>query len=163
MFCSLIPFEGDNPMTLGDVCNRSVVVAERNETIAEAANRMRALHVGDLVVVESRGGGRVPIGILTDRDIVVSVVANDADRITSLVIGDVMSTDLVTAREHESTDSALEKMGQHGIRRLPIVDGDGNLIGIVTLDDLLEYLTERQESLVKLVAREQQREQRQRV
>jgi CBS domain-containing protein len=112
MFCSLIPFEGDNPMTLGDVCNRSVVVAERNETIAEAANRMRALHVGDLVVVESRGD-------------------------------DVMSTDLVTAREHDSMDRALAKMGQHGIRRLPIVDADGNLIGIV--------------------AREQQREQRQRV
>ena len=145
-------------MTVGEVCKRNVAVAAKNETIVDAANHMRAFYVGDLVVVEDRQGQRVPIGIITDRDIVVSAVAPDSGHINSLLVGDIMSSDLVTAREHEPVEAALKKMEEHGIRRLPVVDGNGALVGILTLDDALQVLTEEQMGLVKIVAQEQRHE-----
>jgi CBS domain-containing protein len=150
-------------MTVGDICNRSVVVAPKTEMIIDAAKRMRTSHVGDVVVIERRDGRHIPVGILTDRDIVISAVAGDPAHINSLLVSDVMSSDLVTAKETDSTEAALKKMEEHGVRRLPIVDDDGALIGVLTLDDVLRSLTAQQSDLVALVAREQQRERQYRV
>jgi CBS domain-containing protein len=150
-------------MTAGDICHRDVVVAPRSEMIVDAARRMRTSHVGDLIVVENRDGRHVPIGIVTDRDIVISAVAGDPDHINYLLVGDVMTSDVVTALEQDSIDAALNKMHEHGIRRLPIVDRAGTLVGILTLDDILRYLTDQQSELVALVAREQQRERQYRI
>lgn len=150
-------------MTVGEICNRNVVVAPKTEMIVDAARRMRTSHVGDLVVIENRNGRHFPVGIVTDRDIVISVVAGDPDHINYLLVSDVMSDDLITAREHDSFEAALKKMEEHGVRRLPIVDADGALIGILTLDDILQYLTGQQSELVALVAREQRRERQYRV
>jgi CBS-domain-containing membrane protein len=145
-------------MTAGDICNRDVVVAPKTESIVDAARRMRAAHVGNLVVIDAREERRVPVGIVTDRDIVLSAVAGDPDHINYLMVSDVMSDRLVTAQEQDSLETALGRMRDHGIRRLPIVDRAGVLVGILTLDDVLQYLTARQHELVALVAREQQRE-----
>lgn len=100
----------------------------------------------------------MPVGIVTDRDIVISAVAGDVDHIHHLMLSDLMSLDLVTVQEDESIESALKKMHEHGIRRLPVVDRTGSLVGILTLDDVLQYLTAQHDELVALVAREQQRE-----
>jgi predicted transcriptional regulator len=150
-------------MTVGEICNRNVVVAPKTEVIVDAARRMRTSHVGDLVVVENRNGRHFPIGIVTDRDIVISVVAGDPDHINYLLVSDVMSDDLVTAREYETVEAALKRMEVNGVRRLPIVDAEGALVGILTLDDVLQYLTAQQSELVALVAREQRRERQYRV
>jgi CBS domain-containing protein len=150
-------------MTVGEVCKRSVVVAAKNETIVDAASHMRASHVGDLVVVEDRQGRRVPIGMITDRDIVVGAVAPNSGHIETLLVGDIMNADVVTARETEPLEAALKKMEEHGIRRLPVVDGNGALVGIVTLDDVLQVLTEQQIGLVKIVVQEQRHERKFRV
>lgn len=150
-------------MTVGEICHRNVVVAPKGEMIVDAARRMRTSHVGALVVIENRNGRHVPIGIVTDRDIVVSVVAGDPEHIHCLLVNDVMSDDLVAAREHESIEAALKKMEEHGVRRLPIVDADGALAGILTLDDMLQYLTAQQSELVALVAREQRLERQYRI
>ena len=150
-------------MTAGEICNRNVVVAPQTEMIVDAAKRMRTSHVGDVVVVDERGGKHTPIGIVTDRDIVISVVAGDPTHINYLLVRDVMSSDLVTAVEEESIETALKKMHEHGVRRLPIVDAAGGLVGILTLDDVLRYLTAQQSDLVALVARGQQHERQYRV
>ena len=150
-------------MTAGEICTRNVVVAPKTEMIVDAAKRMRTSHVGDLVVIEIRNGRHFPVGIVTDRDIVISVVAGDPEHILYLMVGDVMSDDLVTAREHDSIEAALKKMEEHGVRRLPIIDADGALVGILSLDDILQYLTAQQSELVALVAREQRRERQYRV
>lgn len=150
-------------MTVGDICNRNVVVAPQGETIIDAAKRMRTSHVGDLVVVETRNGRHMPVGIVTDRDIVMSVVAGDPEHMPFLLVSDVMSTDLVTAREHDTIETSLKRMHEHGVRRLPIVDTAGTLVGILTLDDVLRYLTAQQSELVSLVAREQQHERQYRI
>ena len=73
-------------MTVGDICNRNVVVAPASEMIVDAAKRMRTSHVGDLVVVETRNGRHLPVGIITDRDIVISVVAGDPDPLVRLTV-----------------------------------------------------------------------------
>lgn len=150
-------------MTVGDICNRDVVVAPKNEMIVDAAKRMRTSHVGDLIVVENRNERHVPIGIVTDRDIVISVVAGDPAHINYLLVSDVMSSDLVTAQEQDTIEMALKKMHEHGVRRLPIVDGAGGLVGIFTLDDALRYLSAQQSELVALVARGQQHERQYRI
>jgi CBS domain-containing protein len=150
-------------MTAGDICSRNVVVAPKTEMIVDAAKRMRTSHVGDLVIVENRKGRHIPIGIVTDRDIVVSVVAGDPEHINYLLVSDVMTSDLITAREEETIEAALKKMHEHGVRRLPIVDAIGALVGILTLDDVLQYLTGQQSELVALVAHEQQHERQYRI
>jgi CBS domain-containing protein len=150
-------------MTVGDICTREVVIAPKTETIIDVAKRMRTSHVGNVVIVDNRDGRHIPIGIVTDRDIVVSAVAGDPDHINFLLAHDVMSDELVTASEDESIEAALQRMETRGVRRLPIVDPGGALVGILTLDDVLQYLTAQQSALVALVAREQRRERQYRV
>jgi CBS domain-containing protein len=150
-------------MTIGDICQRHVVVAPRSESIVDAAKRMRMDHVGDVIVVEYHNGARIPIGILTDRDIVLSIVASDPDHLAFLTVGDAMSSDMVTAQDDLSVADALKAMVDRGVRRLPVVDAAGALVGIVTSDDLLRFVASEVDGLVQLMSREQEFERRQRV
>ena len=147
-------------MTVGDICTSPAVTAHPDETIVEAARRMRDRHVGDLLVADTQAR---PIGILTDRDIVVSAVAQSPDKIESLLVGDVMSRDLVTARTDETLEAALRRMRTRGVRRLPVLSPDGRLDGLVAFDDILEVMSGELADLVSLVAREQKREREARV
>lgn len=147
-------------MTTGEVCNREVVIARPEDTVLEAVTLMRNRHVGDVVVVQDqdRPGGRVPVGILTDRDIALTLVTYQPARLHTLRLGDIMSRDLVTSLETESLHEALKKMQSYGVRRLPIVNNDGGLEGILTFDDVVELLSEELTDLAKLVVNEQKRE-----
>ena len=143
---------------VGEICSREVVFGTRETTVAAAAKLMRHHHVGSLVVVEQLNGGkRLPVGIVTDRDIVVEVTALELDSGT-ITVGDIMGDALVTARESEGLLETMEIMRYKGVRRLPIVGGDGQLIGIVTIDDLLEVLAEQLTELARIVSREQAHE-----
>jgi CBS domain-containing protein len=145
-------------MTIGEICTRVTVFTTRDTTVADAAKLMRQHHVGSLVVVEDiNGSKRVPVGIVTDRDAVVEVMATGLDPNT-ITVGDIMVRDLVTARESEGVLETMQIMRYKGVRRLPIVGKSGELIGIVTIDDLLEVLAEELSELAKIVAREQARE-----
>ncbi len=144
-------------MAVGEICNREVVTAERTMVITEAARLMRTHHVGDLVVVETVDGRNRPVGILTDRDIVVEVVAGGVNP-EALRVGDIMGSELATVRESEGLFEAMRYMRDKGIRRMPVVDGAGGLAGILTLDDLLELLAEEMSELASLVTHERQRE-----
>jgi len=144
-------------MPVGEICNREVVIAEKSLTVSEAARLMREHHVGDLVVVDQREGRRQPVGIVTDRDIVVEVVAAGVNP-EALKVGDIMGPDMATVRESEGLFEALRYMRDKGVRRMPVVDGTGGLVGILTLDDLLGLLAEEMTELAKLVSHERQRE-----
>jgi CBS domain-containing protein len=144
-------------MKTGAVCNREVVFVERNASITETAQLMRARHVGDLVVIEEKNGRRVPVGIVTDRDLVVEVLAEGVT-LDEVVAGDVMSAELVTANEDDDLFDTVKRMRTQGIRRLPVVDRAGALVGIVTVDDLLDLLAEQVSDLARIVQREQTRE-----
>ncbi|MGH7542633.1 MAG: CBS domain-containing protein [Gemmatimonadota bacterium] len=141
-------------LTVGDLCNREVVRTAEHESIRQAARRMRKHHVGDLVVVDDR---EVPIGILTDRDLVVGPLAEGRD-VDALTASEVMSRSLVVAAEEEGLDEALHRMRSKAVRRLPVVNSEGDLVGILTVDDVLGVLNEELSKVVRLVMREQLRE-----
>lgn len=151
------PSEKEHDMAVGEICNREVVVAERNLSVREAAQLMRTHHVGDLVVVEVMDGRKRPVGIVTDRDVVVEVVAPGVNP-EALTVADIMGPEVATVRESEGVYEALRYMRDKGVRRMPVVDRDGGLAGIITLDDLLSLLAEEMTELAKLVSHERQRE-----
>jgi len=146
-------------LTAGELCTRSTVIAYPKTGLNEAARLMREQHVGNLVVVEETVAGRLTVGVLTDRDIVTAVVARDMNP-SSLTVGDVMSANPVTVREGDSVLDVLSAMRHKGVRRLPVTDAKGLLLGVITLDDLLGVVSEQLQALVEAIASEQQREQR---
>jgi CBS-domain-containing membrane protein len=150
-------------LIVGELCNREVVIAREGDSVEMAAERMRSFHVGDLVVVEEHAGRNVPVGIVTDRDLVVGGLAQGLARLATLRVGDVMSRELVTARPEEDLGIALDRMRSHGVRRLPVVNREGGLEGILTLDDVLELMSEELAELAKLVVRQQKLERERRV
>ena len=144
-------------MKVGEACNREVVIIDRQATIAEAARLMRAHHVGDVVVVDERPLGKIPVGILTDRDIVVQLIAEEVD-FASVGIQDCMAFELLQAREDEDLVEIVERMRSRGVRRILVVSTNGVLQGILTLDDLIELLAEQIQGMVALIRAEQQHE-----
>jgi len=139
-------------MSIGKFCTREVVVTEKHTGIVELAQLMRTHHVGDVVVVEKQGDLLVPVGIITDRDIVVELIAAQVD-VDSVTTGDVMSQELITAREKEGIWDTLQQMRSKGIHRVPVVNEDGGLEGILTVDDLIELLAEELAFLAKIAGR----------
>src|SRR5688500_14549524 len=148
-------------MPIGEICNRDTVVVKRDDTALEAAKLMRQHHVGDVIVVEERDGVTVPVGIVTDRDLVVEIMATglDPDVIT---VGDIMEREVVTVNEGVGEFEAIHYRLSKTVRRLPVVDKDNALVGILTLDDLLELLSEELLAISKLVSYQRQRETRRR-
>jgi len=131
-----------------------VATLPRQGTIEEAACLMRKHNVGDVIVVEENVDGRqIPVGIVTDRDIVVSVIANKVP-IESLKVEDIMSEDLVLAHKETSDADLISMMRTKGVKRIPIVNKDGYLEGIVSADNLLEWVAAELLGLAKTPMRE---------
>ncbi|HEX6998096.1 MAG TPA: CBS domain-containing protein [Gammaproteobacteria bacterium] len=126
-------------MAVSSICNYNVATISADAGIVEAAARMREEHVGDLIVVEYRQGRRVPVGILTDRDIVVSVIAKQVDP-EAVKVGDVMSSELLTVREDNGIEFALREMRRAGVRRAPVVSAEDELVGVLSIDDALDHV-----------------------
>lgn len=145
-------------MVISRICTKKVITIEKNITLVEAARRMRESHVRDLVVVERKENLEVPIGMLTDRDIVIGVIADNIDRFSSVLVGDVMSDELVTAREDENLTDVLERMGTFGVRHIPVVDATGGLSGLLSFDDIICLIAFQMKDLATLICSERERE-----
>jgi CBS domain-containing protein len=139
-------------MNVGEFCTREVVIIDRDGTILEAARLMRRHHVGDVVVIEQRGNDNLPVGILTDRDVVVKLVAEGID-LARICVGEAMSFDLHVVNEQDGLFETIQFMRRRGVRRVPVVDSVGGLVGIVTLDDMIEVVAEQLGELVRLFGR----------
>lgn len=148
-------------MRVGEVCNREVVMVGRGATLLEAAKLMRNQHVGTVVVVEEQNGNPIPVGILTDRDMVIALIAEEVP-LNAVSVGDVTSVELIIARESDGLFETVEHMRDRGIRRLPVVAENGSLVGIIAVDDVLELLAEQLTALVKLVDCERRHEEKHR-
>ena len=144
-------------MSAGEYCNREVVVVLKSEPVSEAISLMRSHHVGDVVVVESTAAGLKPVGILTDRDIVLEILAEGVD-LEAVSIGDVMSYELVTVTEDTKLIDTIKLMRDKGVRRIPVVNQQGELEGLLTVDDLLDLLAEQVTDIVSLIRKEQSME-----
>jgi CBS domain-containing protein len=146
-------------MEVGKLGTTDAVCCSRDESVQGAAFLMRKHHVGDLIVVEEPDGERIPVGIVTDRDIVVSVIALGLDPL-GLQVGDIMTDDLLTASADDDVYATIERMRLRGIRRVPVVSSSGALVGIVSSDDLLTFLAEEMEDLARISPYQQQHERR---
>jgi CBS domain-containing protein len=146
-------------MKVGELCCRQVVVAEPELSVLEAARRMRDYHVGDLVVVDPEEPDSEPVGVVTDRDLVIDGIAAQAN-LERLRVKDVMTSELITVEENEDVSSALEQMRARGVRRMPVVDVSGALQGILTYDDLVDWVTEQLGDLHRIVDNQRRLEER---
>ena len=127
-------------MFIRDYCNMNVICCEADAPIAEVAALMRRHHVGDVVVIDSQlQEQRVPIGIITDRDILVETIALDIEA-KLFTASDLMTAPVTTVQEDASLAEAMSIMRGKRIRRLPVVNRAGGLFGMVTSDDLLNLL-----------------------
>ena len=140
-------------MSVGEYCNRDVVILDKTAPVREAVNLMRSNHVGDVVVVEKQADMVIPLGILTDRDIVVEILAKNVD-LDAVNVGDVMSYQLVTVTEEIRLLDAIKLMRINGVRRLPVVNKQAGLEGILSVDDLLELIVEQLTDIASLVSNE---------
>ena len=107
-------------------------------------------------------GRTVPVGVITDRDVVVEAVVPALERIAELKAGDLLTREVVTVDASADVDRALEIMSEAGVRRAPVVDPQGTIIGIVTVDDLVETLAARLIGVVGVIRMQQRRERKQR-
>ncbi len=144
-------------MRVRDLYSPGAQVAYPGQPLADAARIMIAGRVGSLVVVEGDGAARRPVGILTARALVRGQLRLSA-ALFCLTVGDVMVGDLLTIAIDFSVTEAIEAMHNRGVRRAPVVDGTGNLLGIVTLDDLLPAVARELGDLATLIGTQARRE-----
>lgn len=135
---------------VGDFCNRDVIVIGKDESVVDAAKLMRKHHVGSVIVVGSGEDECTPLGVLTDRDIVIEFVADNVSP-SDIAVGDAMSYELVTIEEDAGLIETISLMRDQAIRRIPVVDSEGALVGVVASDDALELLAEQLSDLVAVV------------
>lgn len=149
-------------MKAGTACNRHVVSVDSNASPHEAARLMRKHHVGDVVISAQRGEDRVPVGIVTDRDLVIEVLATEVD-IDAVTVGDLFSSHrLLVARVDDDLHDTIAAMSEQGVRRVPVVEADGRLAGIITLDDIVFVLADDLVRLATLSRRQPDVESRKR-
>ena len=149
-------------MRIQDICIHHVAQIRATEPLIAAATMMRERHVGNLVVVENTQGERKPIGVLTDRDLVIAVVAAGLSAET-LVVADVMSKPVYCCSGTQSVFDAIAIMREQGVRRLPVLNETGELFGIIAADDIWTALADQMKVLAETTARVRAREESRRV
>ncbi len=144
-------------MNVGELCVRRAVVIRENETALVAARLMRDEHVGCLVVVSEDRTGAKPVGMVTDRDLTLRVLAEDQGA-GSVAVGRVMSKDVLTAVETDGVYETLERLRKKGVRRVAVTDRDNRMVGILTVDDVLDFINDEMGAVIRLFRTEQEHE-----
>lgn len=145
-------------MHVGEICTRSAVTCRPETAVPELARLMRDHQVGDVIIVDERDGATVPVGIVTDRDLVLHVLAAEADP-AFVRAADLCGRRFVTACDSEAIYDAIWHMRSQGVRRLPVVDARNRLLGVVTADDLTRCLAEELMEVARIPDRQIQHEQ----
>ena len=148
-------------MKVGEYCNKCVVAIASSADAADAAKLMRTHHVGFLVVHREGDVLRKPVGVLTDRDLVLGVMARDVDPY-AVTVEDIMSRQPLTANESDVLNDLLQGLRLAGFRRAPVVDARGALVGIMTNDDAIEVITGLMCDVAGSIKSEQRQERRRR-
>jgi CBS domain-containing protein len=146
-------------MSVGDICRREVVTIAPDAGLCDAARVMREKHVGFLVVVgaTAENGDRQVQGVLTDRDIVVTVVGRDAEP-KDLKVMDIMSRNPLLIAEGDPVAGALGLMRADGVRRVPVMGNRNQLVGVLSIDDVLDVLAQQLSTISGALRGEQARE-----
>ena len=149
-------------MTIENLVTRNVATVDTSATVVDLAKEMRNRHVGALVVTEADGTALKPVGLVTDRDLVVSILALNLAP-GELTAGDVMSSHPFTIRLEDDADAAIRRMRGLGVCRAPVVDSAGHLRGLFSMDDYLEHLANGLREVSILIAQERREEEKSRL
>lgn len=149
-------------MLAGEYCSRNVIVSGRGDSIVKVAELMRDHHVGDVLVVDANNGDQIPVGIITDRDIVIEVIAADVD-IHELVVEDIMNYKLITALDTDDLMTVIKRMRAYGIRRIPVINQAGYVVGMLSTDDIIDVIAEQLIDVEQIFENEQSRERKNRL
>lgn len=144
-------------MHIGEICTRSVVTCRRDASATELAQLMRDHHVGDVIVVDELEGQVTPVGVVTDRNLLVEVMAKGVNP-DLLRADDLIANEIVTVFESEAVYDAIWHMRGKGIRRLPVVDAHNHLRGVLTADDVTKFLAEELMEVARIAPRQIKRE-----
>ncbi|MEW6741031.1 MAG: CBS domain-containing protein [Nitrospirota bacterium] len=136
-------------MSLKPLMTKELTSLPSTATVLDAAKYMTDMNVGSVIVVDNDK----PSGILTDRDIVTKVLSQDKDPKTTK-IRDIMTSPAVTISEDRDIIDVTRLMSERGIRRFPVVDANGKIIGVITLDDVLVFLGQEMQNIATALKRE---------
>jgi CBS domain-containing protein len=143
-------------MTVSSICSHRVITVDRAINIAVAAAVMRDHNIGYLVVMDDRIGGGAPIGVISDRDIVIKVTARDVDP-HAVTVGEVMTAHPLTAADDDRISATLQRMRRLGVRRVPVVGASGSVSGVLSIDDVVDHLVSQLADVVGSIRSEQSR------
>jgi len=144
-------------MNVGNICNRKVIFADVGINLLDASKLMREHHVGSIIVTQRETGGDRPLGIITDRDLVVEVMAEEIEP-QNVTLKDAMTRHPLIAYESDDCYEVLERMREKGVRRIPVVNSEGFLVGVLAIDDILRMMFHEMGNLVSLVKKEYETE-----
>jgi CBS domain-containing protein len=146
-------------MRVGDYCKHGVVTVSGTANVAEAARTMRDEHVGFLIVVDEGDPTRRPLGVITDRDIVLQICARDVDP-KSVTAADIMSRQPLVATEADDLNEVLQAMRMAGFRRIPVLSASGTLTGVMAIDDAIDIVAGLLVDICGSIRNEQRQERR---
>lgn len=138
-------------MKVGEICSRNVLTMSATEPLASCAREMKDRNVGSAVIVDRAEGFPKPVGIVTDRDMLRGQFERCAD-LFCLNTADVMSSDLLVLKDDTDVADAIERMSRRAVRRAPVVSAGGELVGIVTFDDLLPVIAAQITAIAGLIS-----------
>lgn len=144
-------------MNIGEVCSRDVYIVTLAEPLADAVAEMQKRHIGALVVIQEKPDQVRPIGVITDRDAIRSQVVQGKG-LSRLTVADAMTAHPLMLPESCGIPEAIGQMSARGVRRAPIVNESGDLVGIVSFDDLLPVVSQQLNALAKLIGDQARRE-----
>ena len=141
-------------MSVASICTRHVFSIDVGADAVQIGKAMRDFHVGFLVVTAKKDGHETPVGVLTDRDLVLEVLAQDVDP-HAIAAKDIMSAKPLIVREQAPIHETLLQMRAAGVRRVPVQDANGKLVGVLSLDDVIGFLNGLVQDLAGTIDREQ--------
>jgi len=144
-------------MEIGNVCTRNPVTVPAGEPLAQVARLMSQRHVGAIIVVKQPLDRPVPAGIITDRDVVRAQLEHHAD-LAMLNAERVMTREPLVLEEHLPLQEGIAQMRARGVRRAPVVDRTGALVGIVSSDDIIAAIADELAELARLIGGQPRRE-----
>jgi CBS domain-containing protein len=140
-------------MNVGEICSRNVIHIAPHNSVLDVARIMREQHVDSVVVVDYLDGEIRPQGMITDRDLVHEVLAAQIDP-TVVTAEDILTSELICVTETHNVTDALKYMRYYGVRKAPVVNIEGVLVGLFSIEDSLSTLSEEFSEIVKLLSSE---------
>lgn len=135
-------------MSIKNLCNKKVITIKKDATLNNVSELMLKNHIGSIVVVETINGKQIPAGIVTDRDIALTVGA--ISKPGEIRVDQIMQSNPIVIKESDSMYETIGKMNRHGVKRLPVISDHGALCGIISADDILTLMGDDISKLTKI-------------